>query len=40
MINNASLKSRIKQVLVLLIAILIGILISHAVGAQDFTSSL
>ncbi len=33
MINNASLKSRIKQVLVLLIVILIGILVSRAVGA-------
>ena len=36
MINNAGLKSRMRQVLFLLIVIIIGILISHAVGAQDF----
>jgi hypothetical protein len=36
MINNAGLKSRIRQVLFLIIVIIIGILISHAVGAQDF----
>jgi|GEM_PF-1581384 len=36
MINNAGLKSRFRQVLFLLIVIIIGILISHAVGAQDF----
>jgi|GEM_PF-6844848 len=33
MINNAGLKSRIRQVLFLLIVIIIGILISHAIGA-------
>jgi hypothetical protein len=33
MINNAGLKSRIRQVLFLLIVILIGILVSHAIGA-------
>ena len=33
MINNAGLKSRIRQVLFLLIVIIIGILISHALGA-------
>ena len=36
MINNAGLKSRFRQVLFLLIVIIIGILISHALGAQDF----
>ncbi len=36
MINNAGVRSRIRQVLILLIVIVIGILISHAVGAQDF----
>ena len=36
MINNVGLKSRIRQVLFLLIVIIIGILVSHAVGAQDF----
>jgi hypothetical protein len=39
MINNAGLKSRMKQVLILLIVIIIGILISHAVDAQDFNKS-
>jgi len=34
MINNAGLKSRIRQVLFLLIVIVIGIIISHALGAQ------
>ena len=34
MIGNAGLKSRIRQVLFLLIVIVIGIIISHALGAQ------
>jgi len=33
MISNAGLKSRIRQVLFLLIVIIIGILISNALGA-------
>jgi hypothetical protein len=33
MINNAGLKSRMRQVLFLLIVIVIGILISRALGA-------
>lgn len=36
MINNAGLKSRFRQVLVLIIVILLGILISHIADAQDF----
>jgi hypothetical protein len=33
MINNAGMKSRIRQVLFLVIVIIIGILISKAIGA-------
>jgi len=36
MINNVGLKSRVKQALILLIVILIGMIISHSVGAQNF----
>lgn len=36
MINNADFKSRMKQVLVLILIILLGILISQVVDAQNF----
>ncbi|HLZ16209.1 MAG TPA: hypothetical protein VKQ08_04185 [Cyclobacteriaceae bacterium] len=39
MINNVGLKSRIRQVLFLLIVIIIGILVSHALGAQSFNKA-
>jgi hypothetical protein len=39
MINNVGLKSRVRQVLFLLIVIIIGILVSHAAGAQDFNKA-
>jgi len=34
-ISNGDLKTRLSQIVILLIAILIGILISSSVGAQD-----
>ncbi len=36
MISNAGLRSRVKQVVILLAVILIGIIISHALSAQNF----
>ena len=36
MINNVGLKSRIKQILILLTVILLGMMISHTISAQDF----
>ena len=36
MISNAGLRSRLKQAVILAVIILIGIIISHAAGAQNF----
>ena len=36
MISNAGLRSRLRQAVILAIIILIGIIISHAVSAQNF----
>jgi hypothetical protein len=35
-ISNVGIRARIKQILMLAIAILLGVIISSAVGAQDF----